>query len=109
MLQPIKNKSRTLLAIYPRKSRLAIILAIVALLTYTPVVDWAFQLFIGTIPGTTYTIPYWIMLPSYLGALMLLILVVVEDIFYMREAVQKYTLKRLQSKRRTTKRRYSHS
>ena len=109
MFQSIKDKSSTALRVYPRKSRLAIFLVIASILAFSPLIEWAFQLFIGTIPGTSYSIPYWIMFTAYVGALLLVILIVMEDAFYMREAVQKHTLRKLAAKRRAAKRRYSHS
>lgn len=61
-------------------------------------------LFGGHIPGTDIVVPYWIMFTGCVGALLMMILFKIEDLFYTHEAVKQHT-----AKRRPTRRRYSRS
>jgi len=75
------------------------------ILIFTPTPRYLLDfLFSGHIPGTTFVVPYWIMFAMYIGALLALILIKIEDAFYTHEAVKKHM-----AKRRKTRRRYSHS
>lgn len=61
-------------------------------------------IFGGHIPGTNLVVPYWIMLTLNVGALLLIALFKIEDMFYTNEAIKKHA-----TKRKSTRRKYSRS
>lgn len=105
MLQSFAKKSIRLM-VTNKKQLLWVFLGVSALtLVLTPLTSMILEfMFSGHIPGTDVVVPYWAMFTAYVGALLAMILLKIEDLFYTHEAVKKHA-----STHRTTRRRYSHS
>jgi hypothetical protein len=105
MLQSFAKKSIRLMVTYKKQLLWAFLGVLTVTLIATPLTSMILEfMFGGHIPGTDVVVPYWAMFTAYVGALLAMILLKIEDLFYTHEAVKKHA-----SRRRTTRRRYSHS
>lgn len=105
MLQSFAKKSIRLMVTYKKQLLWAFLGVSAITLVSTPLSSMIVEfMFGGHIPGTDVVVPYWAMFTAYVGAILAMILLKIEDMFYTHEAVKKHA-----STRRTTRRRYSHS
>ena len=59
---------------------------------------------VGVVPGTSYSVPYWLMMVLYCFGITILITYMVEKAYTVR-----YTIKKAHTKSRPARRNYSHS